>query len=147
MIKDRQKDPYGNYLFFLEIEGHHTPLVIDYAKKDLRNRLVNADEIIIEDEKITIRFTYPLSIEVLVACEKKGGFSRKDLFKLIYENYKRIYVEETATVGDPGIDERLYNRKKSKGPYGIWGHYLEDLFLEVIRYNQEEKIVYLSIGS
>lgn len=127
MIKDRQKDPDGNYLFFLEIEGHHTPSVIDYAKDYLRKRLINPDEIIIEDEKITIRFTYPLSIEVLVECEKKGGFSRMDLFRLIYENYKRIYDEETAAVGDPGIYERLYNRKKSEGPYGIWGHYLEDI--------------------
>ena len=147
MIKDRQKDPYGNYLFFLEIEGHHTPSVVDYMREDLRNRLINADEIIIKDENITIRFTYLLSIEVLVECEKEGGFTRMDLFRLVYENYKRIYDEETAAVGDPGIYERLYNRKESDGPYGIWGHYLDDLYLEIIRYNPEKKVVYLSIGS
>ena len=147
MIKDTQKDRYGNYLFFLEIEGYHTPFVVDYSKEDLRSRLLNADEIIIKDEKITIRFTYPLSVQVLVECEKEGGFARIDLFRLIYENYKKIYDEETAAVGDPGIYERLYNRRKSDGPYRIWGHYLEDLLLESIRYNPEKKMVYLSIGS
>jgi hypothetical protein len=50
-------------------------------------------------------------------------------------------------VGDPGTYERLYNRRKSDGPYGIWGHYLEELFLEFIRYNPKSKIVNLDIGS
>ncbi len=55
MVKSKQKDPYGNYIYDLDIKDHGTPLVIDYADEELRNRIIDPDEIIIPDEKITIR--------------------------------------------------------------------------------------------
>lgn len=58
-----------------------------------------------------------------------------------------IYDKEFAEVGDPDTYERLYNRRKSNGPYGIWGHYLEELSLEIIRYNPRTKTVQIFIGS
>jgi hypothetical protein len=39
------------------------------------------------------------------------------------------------------------NRKKSNGKYGIWGHCIEDLVIERITYNKNNKIVYMFIGS
>lgn len=147
MTMNKQKDPYGNHIYYLDIEDHGTPLIINYADEELRNRIINPNEIIIPDEKITIKFTYPLSIEVVNEYQQKGGFSRKDLFRYIYETYKNIYEEEEGQVGDPGTYERLYNRKKSEGPYGIWGHQLGDLYLEFIRYEPKTKIVNLAIGS
>ena len=147
MVKNNQTDPYGNYIYYLDIEDHGTPHIIDFADEKLQNRIIDPDEIIIPDEKITLRIIYPLSVEVLRERELKGGFSRKDLFRWIYEEYKKIYEEEEKQVGDPGTYERLYNRKKSSGPYGIWGHYLNDLYLEFIRYDLKTKTVNLAIGS
>ena len=46
MTRKRKLDPYGNLLFHLEIKNHWTPKVIDYEDEELRNRLVNPDEII-----------------------------------------------------------------------------------------------------
>ena len=69
------------------------------------------------------------------------------MFQHIYEAYKNIYDEEEQQVGDPGTYENLYNRKKSEGPYGIWGHQLGDLYLESINYNPKTKTVNLAIGS
>jgi hypothetical protein len=94
-----------------------------------------------------LKITYPLSVEIIRNYEQKGGFSRKDLFRYIYEAYKNIYEEVEGQVGDPGTYERLYNRKKSEGPYGIWGHYLNELYLESISYDPKTKIVDLAIGS
>ena len=147
MKKNTKKDPYGNYIYYLDIKDHGTPFIIDYAKEELQKQIINPDEIIIPDEKITIRITYPLSVEILHEYEQKNGFSRRDLFRLIYEAYKKIYEEEEKQAGDPGIYETLYNRKKSDGPYGIWGHYLDDLYLEFIRYDPKTKTVNLAIGS
>jgi len=147
MAKSKQKDRYGNYIYDLDIKDHGTPLVIDYADEELRNKIIDLDEIIVPDEKIIIRITYPLSVEVYNEYEQKGGFSRKDLFRYIYEAYKKIYDEEEEQVGDPGTYERLYNRKKSEGPYGIWGHQLGDLYLESISYDPKKKLVNLDIGS
>ena len=145
MAKEKQLDPHGNYIYYLDIEDHWTPHIIDFADEELRNRIIYPDEIIIPDEKITLRINYPLSVEVLHEYEQKGGFSRKDLFRLIYEEYKKIYDEEEKQVGDPGTYKRLYNRRESNGPYGIWGHYLDDLYLEFIRYDPKIKTVNLAI--
>jgi len=144
---NKQKDPYGNFIYYLDIEDHGTPLIINYADENSLNRIINPDEVIIPDEKITIKFSYPLSVEIVREYKQKGGFSRKDLFRHIYEAYKNIYDEEEQQVGDPGTYENLYNRKKSEGPYGIWGHQLGDLYLESINYNPKTKTVNLAIGS
>ena len=147
MTMNKQKDPYGNFIYYLDIEDHGTPLIINYADENSLNRIINPDEVIIPDEKITIKFSYPLSVEIVREYKQKGGFSRKDLFRHIYEAYKNIYDEEEQQVGDPGTYENLYNRKKSEGPYGIWGHQLGDLYLESINYNPKTKTVNLAIGS
>ena len=91
--------------------------------------------------------TYPLSVDVSITLEKKGGFTRLEVFKSIYEAYKRIYEEEEKSVGDPGSYDNLYNRKKSEGKYGIWGHYLGDLVIESVTYNQKERELDMFIGS
>ncbi len=147
MSKDKIIDHYGFIKFHLDLKDHGCPAVLDYEDQNLRDELVNANEIMIEDEKISVSFTYPLSEEVIVECEKEGGFSRIDLFKLIYENYKRFYEEEETETGDPGSYDNLYNRKKSQGKYGIWGHYLEDLCIENLRYDAKNKILHMFIGS
>lgn len=124
-----------------------TVQVIDYEKGRVREKISNPDKIVILEDKISINFRYPLSVQVAFEFENKGGFTRMDLFRCIYEGYKKIYDEEKAEVGDPGTYDRLYNRRKSEGKYGIWGHYLDDLWVEGILYNPKEKSIDLQIGS
>ena len=56
MEKNKQKDPYGYIIYYLDVEDHGTPHIIDYAKENLKNRIINPDEIIIPDDKITLRY-------------------------------------------------------------------------------------------
>ncbi len=121
--------------------------MLDFENKEARDNLINPNEVVIKDEKITMVVTYPLSVEFCVILEKKGGFTRLDVFKSIYEAYKRIYEEEEKEVGDPGTYDNLYNRKQSEGKYGIWGHYLEELVIESVIYDPKEKILDIFIGS
>ena len=46
-MKKKEKDQYGNYIYYLDIEDHGTPHVEDYAEDDLQKRIINPDEIII----------------------------------------------------------------------------------------------------
>ena len=141
-------DHYGNVKFWLHIAPEPTvPYVLGFEKKEVRENLINPNEVVIKDEEITMVITYPLSVEFRLTLEKKGGFTRLDLFKSIYEAYKWIYEEEEKDAGDPGTYDNLYNRKKSEGKYGIWGHYIGDLVIESVTYNREKRELYMFIGS
>ena len=80
--------------------------------------VIDPDDKITSEEKISITFTYPLTNEVTLTFENKGGFTRLDMFRVIYEGYVKIY-EDALT------QEKAYNR-----PYEIWGHDITDLFIE-----------------
>ena len=141
-------DHYGNVKFWLHMTPWpRLPYVLDFEDKEARESLINPDEVVIKDEKITMIITYPLSIEVYLPLENKGSFTRLDVFKSIYEAYKQIYEEEEKGVGDPGSYNNLYNRKKSEGKYGIWGHYLGDLVIESVSYDPRKKVLDMFIGS
>jgi hypothetical protein len=121
--------------------------VDDYEQDYVREGVINPDEIVIPDEETTILFTYPLSRKVEFTYTQKGGFTRMNLYRCIYEGYKKIYDAEEEAVGDPGTYEMLYNRRTSEGPYGIWGHYMNDLIIEFVLYYPESKSVRLLMGS
>ena len=141
-------DHYGNVKFWLYIAPEsRVPYILDFEDKEARENLINPNEVVIKDEKITLIITYPLSVEISRTLEKKGGFTRLDVFKNIYDVYKWIYEEEKISVGDPGTYDNLYNRKKSEGKYGIWGHYIDDLVIESVSYNPKKKELYMFIGS
>jgi len=134
-------------LIEMQLERGYTPKVDGYADEETRFELLNPNDIVIEDEQIHIEFRYPLATPVMFTHSKKGGFTRLDIFRLIYEGYKYIYEQEEKEVGDPGTYERSYNRQKSTGKYGIWGHYISDLWIEFVYYKPAEKTIYLRIGS
>lgn len=96
------------------------------------DELVHPDTIVITHDEITITFDYPLEREAKLTFTNKGGFSRYEFFRCVYEGYKNIYAQEDAVAGDPGMISGMLNRARSDGPYGIWGHVMEDLFLEGI---------------
>lgn len=45
--------------------------VLDFKDKEARENLINPNEVVIKDEKITMTVTYPLSVEVSITLEKK----------------------------------------------------------------------------
>jgi hypothetical protein len=92
--------------------------------------MVGADDLVEPRETIALILDYPLSqaVEMVVTCP--GGFTRKAFAQAVLDSYRRIYAEEAADVGDPGLASGLLNRARSNGRHGIWGHDIEDLFLE-----------------
>ena len=144
---DLRVDKQGNLTIELMIRVYGTPPVDYYQNEEMRKKVIDPDKLVINDEKIKIRFTYPLSSEQIFIYENKGGFTRLDVYRCIYEGYKKIYDEEEEAVGDPGIYGNVLNRKRSDGPYGIWGHYIGELWIEGITYNTQTKTIDMFIGS
>lgn len=109
--------------------------------------MIKPRERVVKNKKITMVFSYPLSRVVKFEFENKKGFSRIDLFKHIYEGYKKIYDEEEQETGDTGHYKYAYNRKPSHGKYGIWNHYIEDLLIERVSYSPSTRTIEMFIGS
>ncbi|KKM95138.1 hypothetical protein LCGC14_1191200 [marine sediment metagenome] len=141
-------DHYGNTKFWLHISPDlQVPYILDYEDEKIRVSLIKPNEVVIEEEELTMVINYPLSVDARLDFKKKGGFTRIFIFKSIYEAYKQIYEEEDEECGDPGTYNNLYNRSRSEGKYGIWGHYLEDLVIESVSYDPKRKELYMFIGS
>jgi len=104
--------------------------VLDYQEIEVGHlELCAANEKVTEKSAISILFNYPLSNPVTKKFQSQGGFTRREILRCIYEGYSEIYAAEL----DPGLTEGTQNRAQSKGPYGIWGHYINDLVVEWVR--------------
>lgn len=113
------------------------------------------DKVIIKDYEVKITLTYPLRNSYSKKYKSDKGFTIGDIIKCTIEMYKFVYSEEekTTTTKVTSMDDRiqnglgLLNRNETNGKFGIWGHDIEDLIIEGIEYDKDEKTVYLSMGS
>ena len=98
-----------------------------FPKADSRDgiEIVRGEEMATPKSTIKITFDYPLTKSTELTFTQNGGFTRRDLYRAIYDGYQRIYSAEP----DPGTIPGMANRARSTGPYGIYGHYLEDLII------------------
>jgi hypothetical protein len=100
--------------------------------------IIGGDEIIINSDQATIEIDYPfhfVSIKSLndedelkfrfkVFAPNRIHFTRNDLYQIISNAYRSVY----------GVDNAL----KAKNVYSsfVWGHYLNQLFLEALEVEQ-----------
>jgi hypothetical protein len=122
---------------------------IEKPKEDIPN-LIDGDDIIIKEKKVTIIIDYPLKNEYHFDLESNNGFSRKMLLTEISNHYYKLYreEEETATIKTLPMEKRtIANRNETNGKYGIWGHDIADLVLtDVYVYKSEDDKIILRIN-
>lgn len=104
---------------FRTTEGYSLRVLDDPAE------LANPDTLVVNEHSIRIDYTYPLHNPTNFNHENNHGFTRLQLFQLIGADYQKIYQEPTR--------------------HGIWGHTLEDLFLEGVELNGN--VLSLGMGS
>ena len=94
--------------------------------------LLNPTEYVTKLQTLSLVIDYPLTnaAKVTLSVTDPKGFTRLALFTQIVAAYKKIYKEENQGSKDPEPTGNLYNRPRTNGKYGIWGHVMEDLFLE-----------------
>jgi len=95
--------------------------------------LVDPDEKITDREELSITFDYPMSFPLTITFTNIGGFTRLDLFRVIYEGYKYIYNLEEKEVGEEGMLNKA-------GIFGIWGHHIGGLFIEGVVIDDEGNV-------
>lgn len=116
-------------------EGEPSPYInIKNPEDDIQNQIA-PDEIVIPLTTIRILYRYPLSCEVIKEFDTYNpeGFTRAELAKVISKGYHQIYEEENTADKESNIPG-MFNRIKTNGPYGIWGHCIGDLVLHTVEY-------------
>jgi hypothetical protein len=125
---------------------HRNDDVIDPILIQLKG---NSERMIVDtSEYIFISFEYPLSQGLDLPFNGKKPWRLCDLIDAICQGYVKIYDEEDETRTLPAqspLDSVLVNRPKTDGKHGIWGHDLNDLYIEGV--HKEEGIWHLDIGS
>jgi hypothetical protein len=120
--------------------------IIDPILIQLKN---NHERMIVDtDDSIFISFEYPLTQELDMMFTGKKPWRLEDLIDSVCEGYVKIYDEEDETRTLPAqspLDSILVNRPKTDGKHGIWGHDLNDLYIEGM--HKEDGIWHLDIGS
>lgn len=132
------------------------PYMTQYPVDELiNNKLIDANEKVINENKVKICFDYPFNDKYIFEFTSKNGngFTKGDLVGLIIHQYYQMYREEEETSESKvmPMEERIkmsgmLNRNKTNGKYGIWGHDMEDLSLESL-YKDANNIWHLSISS
>lgn len=135
-LKSKNKDFYG----------------VHVASMEGLTKLARLAEIVIPKKEATLLISYPLtkSAKCHIKTRDPNGFTRQEIIEQICENYERIYREEDeSTEIEPGMIPGMFNRVQTNGKYGIWGHVIEDLYIEGISYTDEndEVVIEPQIGS
>ena len=128
---DKVLDFCSKILKNIDLEGKfHIFRVVYCDQKDLDEILIKPHKIVISDQKIHLRFSFPQNKIATFTHIKKGGFTRKDILEFIFEGYQQIYR----------------NHKQSTGEDKIGHHHIEDLFIYGIFYDAEVNEVRFYIG-
>ena len=128
-----------------------------YYQNSTKYDFVNPDELIINKSDVRIMFEYPLKNPLIYRAEAPQvfGFTRRNLIDIIVTKYHDIYQEEKDTTQIPilSMQERLtaqnnlMNPNSTNGTFGVWGHDIEDLFIDGIQYDPLVNLISLVIGS
>jgi len=133
----------------------------DGSRREIRiastspDAVIGGDRIMLRAPAATLLITYPLHHPASFPIgpdSPPNGYSLRGLVRAIAEHYADVYKVEAATATKPaGNAGALENRGTTDGKYGIWGHHLEDLFLEHITIRRDviadRVIVELHVGS
>lgn len=93
-------------------------------------------------------YSYPMSRGATKLHHLDGEVTAFDILDFAAQDYKLIYLEEDRVVGKPtDMIPGMLNRDRSNGPYGIWGHVIQDLWFERINIDVENKNINFNIGS
>ena len=89
-------------------------------------------DVIEQTPVLRFTLTYPLTNPYVFheIHEDGRGWTKVEFIDAVRRAYETVYATEAEASAHPGQVPNLYNRATSNGPYGIWGHEIDELFLE-----------------
>lgn len=123
-------------------DKYHTSILNDFIDQNNEERDYDSGCEIIDVEKIKTQLntivdgrirtiyavvTYPLTTEAIIKFECNKPVTFGMLLFLFTNAYQITYAIEESDDRDPGLMPGMFNRAKSNGRFGIWGHVIGDL--------------------
>lgn len=103
------------------------------------------------DRTIRILFDYPMAVSVVITFETNSEWTMSKFLAAVHAGYRWIYDLEHKTATDQPVPlsqrKGLLNRNATDGLFQIYGHDLDDLWLEGLAYNKADNLYTLGIGS
>lgn len=126
-----------------DFEGTTTARVSGYPEAKQSGSLIGGRDLVTAETTIQFDLEYPLGGPAGVTASHPKGFTRLRLFEAIYRAYLVVY-----DASQPEQTKRYQNEysMESGGPYGIWGHCIDALFLDGVEQLSPTTFA-LSIGS
>jgi hypothetical protein len=151
-IRKKPRDAVCNLSYkIIRHSGIPFPIIPDASIWVPTGEFIKPNEIVIGDPLVSLVIDFPIETPHVVRLDSHNGFTRRQLIQLIYQNYERIYSEEseTSTIRVTPIEQRvsLLNRENTDGRYRIFGYDLNQLWLESIIYDPIRKTIHLEIGT
>lgn len=104
----------------------------------------NKELVLPPNQEYTLVIDYPLSTPAkLVIKSGEKGLTRGKFVSLVRKYYQKVYDEEDKSTKVPvtvGKRGPAYNRDRTDGKYGIWGHLIGDLVLVDAEVNKKNVI-------
>jgi hypothetical protein len=110
---------------------------LDDPAKDIRF-MDQANTIALSSRELYLVVDYPVEgeWEFKIVSASPQGFTKADLARQISRVYHAMYAEEARTSGIKVVPleqrQKLINRNKTNGKFGIWGHDIGDLVLHTV---------------
>lgn len=107
------------------------------------DKVAEVEKLLFPNIEYSLIISYPLDKpETYRVISGSEGVRKCELGKIIMEIYKKIYSEEVEDSGPPLYHPTEPRRIASTGRHGIWGHDLEDLWLNWVEIdNLQNKII------
>lgn len=140
-----------------ELEAEQTAPDPDKRFPFVRVSLIRSEETVIDDmddvvvpaQEARITFDYPLSVVAIstVKASTPIGITRGDILLAIHDGYVQIYQEEDAASPPSNLENGgpLVNREHTGGRFGIFGHDIDDLVVESIRFREHDGSYFIAM--
>jgi hypothetical protein len=140
----------------------YTPATMTRVEYTDSGNIIDGDAVVIDRPEVEVVYSYPFTkggpselerqlncwVFKEVAPDGKSSFTRKDIVDAILNRYEAIYAREAETSSiRVGTVEGSYNRNKTNGDFGIFGHVISDLVVEQVVYCETKGACIPVIGS
>lgn len=116
--------------------------------------LIDSEVVIVGESEAVIVIDYPFSRPIYYTVQSDNGFTRRELISLISIKYHELYEEEEESAKTKTIPiedrEKIINRNRTDGKYGICCHDIADLDLSsivILKSNTGKTYIYLYVES